>query len=358
MTSRNVTENVIDLLASGFGSHISVIQIHRAVHFKQEYMSSTAFHVVPTRTRYRSTMAILVWLLLLWTPSPRVETRSSTTVLTAHGNETSPYHQVEHRWTEKLSIGVLEKAIGSLPGWIESVVLRRSEAVGERLVERSGERLAERAGERLAERAGDRLVERGLERSGERWLEAGLERGLEQAGEKIVERGLERTGERLVERGLERSGERIVERGLERVGERGLEQAGERVAERSLERGLERTVVRSRVSSRAARGILTALPALGGIFALYLVRSDIQRWKEVRLNRVSRRCFETAAVADTIDALLHFVIAYLLLSRRGHWAWTEKLSVRCAVVSTVAAVVGEIWCLRKARTSPAPHEEL
>ena len=53
MTSRNVTENVIDLLASGFGSHISVIQIHRAVHFKQEYMSSTAFHVVPTGTRTR-----------------------------------------------------------------------------------------------------------------------------------------------------------------------------------------------------------------------------------------------------------------------------------------------------------------
>jgi hypothetical protein len=274
----------------------------------------------------------------------------------------------------------------------ERTVERLAERTGERLAERTGERLAERAGERIAERTSERLAER----TGERIAARASERLVEKTGARAASRLRKGIGERLSEyaakiptrwnriwesalgRGVERTTERGLERSAERFGERGLERAvqrsGERAAERTLERAGERAaehtlttvgrgatsaveriagVSSERVAVRAGRGLLITLPALGGFFALLLLKSDIQRMREEWTNKSksSTLCFVGAGLADLFDSFLHFYIAYALFAHIGHQALVvpEQLSMGCAITSTICAVAGEVISLHLQR---------
>jgi hypothetical protein len=276
---------------------------------------------------------------------------------------------------------------------------RVAERVGERVVEGAGERVAEQAakkaattaaeriGERALEQVGERVVEqmgtkaaaRAAERVGERALVEGVGvRSLEQVGrkgaaaaavkasERVGERTLERAGERLLDqmgqkgsaqvaikavehmgevavKGVTRTTERIGERALEGVGERVLERTGTRVVERSSER----------IVARLGRGLLISLPLIGGVFAVYLFQSDIHRVQEdlAERGKMSLASFVLATVADFVDSLLHFFMAYSLFRGASHHKLivAEELSLTCAVVSTVCAVLGEIISHRRRR---------
>ena len=168
-------------------------------------------------------------------------------------------HQVEHRASEK--------------GGIELSRLATEEAI--KIIERSAQR------GRAIEHAAELGLERVTERLGER------------TAERIGERTAERMGERAAERIGERSAERIGERAAERIGERALERAaeiGERVGEHSVSRGLKEVArplaltIPERVALRIGRGVLIALPALGGVFALYLLKMDKARAVTERKN--------------------------------------------------------------------------
>lgn len=344
--------------------------------------------------------------------APSLEGNSTAITLedqsSSHHHDDAAMHQVEHRLTEKggmklaerfvettvdrlaptqmLAKGVVKSTAGSLERVGERlaeqtgdrIIETASERIGERLVERAGERIgeqaSERAGERLAARAGERLIERSGEslvlhtgeRVGERlgsriWkkvttvvdrvLEPTAKRGFERASERALERSAERGGERIAESVAERSLERIAKRSGERVAERAGERAVERAGERASERAVERLVgaTSERVAVRIGRGLLITLPALGGIFALFLLKSDIMRVRDERSKRLrlSTACFVGAGLADMLDSVLHFFIAYALFAHLGHHALVlpEKLSMGCAVTSTLCALAGELISL-------------
>ena len=143
---------------------------------------------------------------------------------------------------------------------------------------------------------------------------------------------------------------------------RSLERVGSRSTERALGK-LERImgVSTERVARRIGRGLMIALPILGGIFAFYLFRSDYKRWRLELQNTASTTSRDErpagrnrpslalvllggAGVADLTDAVLHFLIAYGLFVAHQHkfFLLAEELSMGCAVVSTCFAVLGEI----------------
>jgi hypothetical protein len=286
-------------------------------------------------------------------------------------------HQVEHRAKEKggieLSRLAAEEAIKiiersaqrgrAIEHAAELGLERVTERLGERTAERLGERAAERIGERSAERIGERAAERLGERAAERMGERSAERIGERAAERIGERAAERIGERSAERIGERSAERIGERAAERIGERALERAaeiGERVGEHSViagRRGLKEVArplaltIPERVALRIGRGVLIALPALGGVFALYLLKMDKTRAATERKNgaRLPSLLFGGAAVTDAVDAVFHFAIAYGVFHEFSHHvlAQLEEASLACAFISTFCAVMGEILAYRR-----------
>ncbi|CAB9528858.1 expressed unknown protein [Seminavis robusta] len=253
---------------------------------------------------------------------------------------------------------------------------RAGEHIGERAVERTGERLLERAADRAAEHIGERAAEhigeRAVERTGERLLERAADRAAEHIGERaaehIGERAVERTGERLLERATDRAAEHVGERAAEHIGERAVERTGERLleqaADRAAERVLEQTsgqgagraierifgVSSEKLALRLGRGLLITLPVLGGIFALYLLKSDIERLKEEWALRVktSSALFLGAGIVDGLDSFLHFFIGYALWKHLSHkkLAVAEELSFGCAIVSTLCAVLGEVISLQ------------
>jgi len=109
-------------------------------------------------------------------------------------------------------------------------------------------------------------------------------------------------------------------------------------------------------AARIGRAALVLLPVLGGLFAVYLLQSDLQRLQEEKLKDrggvtehrkiwcLSTILFGGAAIADLIDAISHFVIAYAVFRGFGHHAvlhW-EEISLACAVASTACAIVGEV----------------
>jgi len=102
---------------------------------------------------------------------------------------------------------------------------------------------------------------------------------------------------------------------------------------------------------RVGRGVLISLPAIGGVFGLYLLRSDLRRAQEEweRGSQGTSSLFAGAGAADLTDAVLHFSIAYSLLAGLGHdvLANLEQVSIGCAIVSTVFAVVGEVLSSRR-----------
>jgi len=121
------------------------------------------------------------------------------------------------------------------------------------------------------------------------------------------------------------------------------------------------------VLRRLGRGILIALPAVGGIAALWTFLSDIARFLEERdKNNTSNSkpprtaaasassaawvLFLGAAVADYIDMLCQCVVAHNMFwnhhehspQQRLLMVAAESISTACAIGSTSFAVVGEI----------------
>jgi len=251
-------------------------------------------------------------------------------------------HQVEHRASEK--------------GGIELSRLATEEAL--KILKRSAERgaLERRALERGAERAAERIGERATERAGQR--------ALEHAAEISAERTAERVGERAAERISERVTERVGERVTERVGERVTERVGERALEQGISKGVARPLaltIPERVALRIGRGVLIALPALGGIFALYLLKMDKTRAIVERKNgsRSTFILFGGAAVTDAVDAVCHFAIAYGVFHEFSHHllAQLEEVSLGCAFFSTLCAVMGEVVAYRKRKKVSATGKE-
>jgi hypothetical protein len=171
----------------------------------------------------------------------------------------------------------------------------------------------------------------------------------ERAAEHTALSTVERTGERFVARAAEtaeRAAERAAISAAERTGERFVARAaetGERVAERAaLKTGA--------IWLRLGRGLTITIPVLGGVFALYLLKSDIQRLREERQQQIkaSSALFLGAGVVDGLDSLLHFFIAYALLTHISHRVLVkaEEISFGCAIASTLCAVVGEIISLQ------------
>ena len=288
-------------------------------------------------------------------------------------------HQVEHRAKEKTSIKLGEKAATQL--------LKSTERKGlVRLAERLFERIQivwESVTGRGVERYGERVVERGAV-AGQRFLsraERKVATGVaERAGERITERTGQRMAERAAERGASASskysaaarrsiGRHVAELG-ERTSETGLVLAskGRRAAATATDRASYAAVrTTERMARSVARIFLIALPALGGLFALWLLKADVKRIREIReekedfewaaygtLPSKRRPClpstmFAGAAVADLVDAVAHFVIAYAVLIELGHskiLKW-EEISMACAIVSTVLAIAGEVADWRK-----------
>jgi hypothetical protein len=282
---------------------------------------------------------------------------------------------------------------------------------GKRVAESTGERLVqtgEHAGERIAERAGQHLSESLASRLGERSGDSTLKRLMKRGGESTVERlasgqvgesfaarlwkrltevtgkrWAARTGERSGERMAERTGERFSESVSSKIGERLVESTSERLlVERAGEHAVASSVTHSmagvRVAGRAillrrlGRGILIAVPVLGGMFALYLWRQDMTRavkeWRKEQIQRANIRkppngswlLFALACCADAVDAVCHFCIAYTICTgaiglHTSHLL--EAASVACAVTSTACAVGGEVSSTRyrQVAESGPPH---
>jgi hypothetical protein len=264
---------------------------------------------------------------------------------------------------------------------VERIVERAGEHTGERIVERAaehlGESLAPKLGERLADLSGMRIFERTGERAGERFAERSAERLGESIAPRLGERVSESVGNQWIKRAGERSGKEIAERASERFSESVTSKAGERIIESAsesvmLERAGEHAVASSvshsmaaaRASGRAlmlrrvGRGVLIALPVLGGLFALFLLRQDMSRaiaeWRSrrvkftpsLRFGNYSWVLFASASFADGLDAVCHFAIAYEAcggMMGHGHVSHLlEAISLTCAVISTVSAVGGEV----------------
>lgn len=173
-----------------------------------------------------------------------------------------------------------------------------------------------------------------------------------------MEKVAARQTERLLDQSSTRSMERSIERALE-VGERSAEASLAKVASSSgtavLERSLFTATGRRLALRRLARGAMIAVPVLGGIFAIYLLRSDIirtrQEWQRNRSD-FTWIPFAGAGLADGADSLCHFAIAFSLVTNlfsHQHLHFLESFSLACAVWSTVFAVGGEIFCQIKAR---------
>jgi hypothetical protein len=225
--------------------------------------------------------------------------------------------------------------------------------------------------ERTFERIGERTAERTMKRATERTLERVAERTYERVGE----RAIERTGERVLERTGERFVERTGERALERVGERVLDQVGKKSLIKQSEKKLlnasifkVRRVLLGKSAIRVGRTLTIALPLLGGLFALYLFQSDVQRMREERrkqlfpplyggkkdihMNRSlnlmavsALLLFISTGLIDLLDAIVHFWIAYgLLISHYGNSShhMMERISMCCAIFSTIFAILGEV----------------
>eukprot|EP00977_Amphora_coffeiformis_P006916 scaffold1508_cov178-Amphora_coffeaeformis.AAC.24 len=293
-------------------------------------------------------------------------------------------HQVEHRAKEKTGVEIsrllaeraLEagerferSAIKSAEHMTERAIKEGAERVGERISQQSlskaGERIGERAIKEGAERAGERIAEKSLSKAGERIGERSMKEGAERIGERVA-----LSGERILEKTREHIGERAAKEGAERVGEhlalsgkRMLGKTGERVgehaalsgervfgiqSERALERLYERTLTKT--IRRLGRGLLVVLPALGGVFAVWLYRMDHRR-AVVEKSFEAKYLFHGAALGDAIDAVCHFVIAYAVFEGWEHSfvMQFEKCSIACAVLSTVFAVSGEIISYRRVK---------
>jgi hypothetical protein len=325
---------------------LPVVALHRTLPTAIGWRTPSSVLVLPQRVKQH---------VRLWhsrsdddKDAPDNNNNATTTTTTSPKDDKSlehAKHELEHRATEKGMFAVSKRTLEQL---------EKAARAGQKVMERSGEKAAFRVGEKSALQSG----ERGLNRVGQNAAKHVV-------GERTAERLAERLGDRVSERGAQRavgrattgSGERLLERASEsavaRMGHRSSERTASAMAA-NLERWLGVSV--KKVAIRIGRGLTIALPVLGGVFAFYLFISDYKRWKEEKkMSRFSMPLvlFYGAGAADLMDAVLHFYIAYALLANLGHDALLvpEHLSVGCAVLSTVFAVLGEILSHRRLQKS-------
>lgn len=263
-------------------------------------------------------------------------------------------HQATHRVTEKASFAVLERLL-------DSVLLGRgARAGGERVLEHAAPKLVERTSERAAERAlerGTEIVARAAEHSGVTVARTAGQQALKVGAEGAL-RAASRAGAlEALEKGIEKGAEKAV---VAHVGAHAGLKASERLAESVAAEawvhggrvGVSR--VAERILLRAGRGLAVALPAIGSLFILHLVREDRRRAREEMAKRNLRagRAFWLAFLCDATDVAAHVVIVVSLLhvhygvgvALPHEWLHlAEWGGLWAAAVSTVAAILGELW---------------
>lgn len=228
---------------------------------------------------------------------------------------------------------------------VERAAERGLERIGDRAGKHFGQRVAEQSG-RLFDRSAGRMVDRAIESSGNQMSRRTIrnsEAALERMGEQSIKRSTMRAIATRTDRTLTRSFSSSGERSLERT----MKVTGKKFGARMLENGADRMVI------RLARSLMIILPAVGGIFALYLFKTDVDRFNEEMHHRVvpSLAMFAGASIADLFDTVLHFCIFAGFLRHWSHHRMEifETLSLSCAIISTVCAVAGEIISFRTRR---------
>jgi len=138
--------------------------------------------------------------------------------------------------------------------------------------------------------------------------------------------------------------EQMVVRSTENAMMKAGTRSGEEMAANIARKGSTRAM------SRVGKGMMIAIPAVGALFATYLMKSDLERIHEEWNRRIaaSSLLFVGAGLADLIDMLIHFFIVFglLLHGDRHKLVVAEEISMLCAVVSTVCAVAGEVMSSR------------
>jgi len=274
--------------------------------------------------------------------------------------------------SEKVTKNAFEKLSQKFFRW--SVVGRNTGRTGERFVERATERGLERIGdqvgkrmidqtERIMEHSASKLVDRAVESSGNRMIRRSIGTNSESIFNRVGRKSFQRQTERIFGRNGRRTGEHF----LTKAGDRTLIHSMASSTDRSVQRAMKvtgETLLGSRVLEKEAdrivvrltKGLMIALPAIGGLFALYLFKTDVDRFNEERPHRVlpSLALFAGASIADLSDTILHFCIFAGLLMHWSHHRLEviEKMSIGCAIVSTLCMVVGEIvsYGIRKRKT--------
>lgn len=249
--------------------------------------------------------------------------QSSSSTDEGKGRYDRAFHQVEHRTKEKFYTALIGRVTerfhelaekGSIRKWIHAEL----EKIWVRLLELRRNERGIKAATHSTLAASDRIGERLMEQAAERSTKIASTTSTKKIFRGIFPRARIARASKTVVMGAETGGEHIVLR----VAERGSE----------------------RVSIRFAKGMTIALPVVGGVFAIYLLRQDMERCRQEMNGTTALAFFLGAAVADLVDVCLHFFIASgLILQLRHHaLAVAEEWSIGCAAVSTVCAVTGEI----------------
>merc|ERR1719265_1793980 len=206
-----------------------------------------------------------------------------------------------------------------------------------------------RARNRMVARAGLGISEHIAERLAERTLETVVERTAEHVMEGVVVREGGRSVLDSMLLGLGHHAEKL-QAGAASAVQRFMENSGERGLHASIAAQAERRHVLTITSMRLA------VVVIGMFLVLHMVHSDLHRahaeLKSWKPSRVSYRLFMLAAILDGIDLVVHvlvfadlavFSVEHCILHR------AESLGLGCAVVGTVALILGELISIPKAR---------
>jgi len=280
----------------------------------------------------------------------------------------SAAHQATHRVSEKVTLSALERIADTLVG-----------TAAKKVGSRAAEQTAAKAGERILEGVIGKATKQVGTAAARHAAESGVTKGLERAAEEVLPRAGKRATEAAFERGGMQAFGRGAEKTLPRAGEMGAVLAGEKIAEQAarhaansggIRRGLK--TVLDRVLIRIGRGITIALPAVGSLFVLHLVKEDRKRalLEAEKGNMPAAHAFWLAFLCDASDLCAHVIIVTSLLNihydvgpHLPHtWLHTAEYGgLVVAVVSTLSAVVGELlsagvsWPWRDNRSQKGSH---
>jgi hypothetical protein len=90
---------------------------------------------------------------------------------------------------------------------------------------------------------------------------------------------------------------------------------------------------------------LIALPLMGGLFSVSLCYQDLHRVTLETNHPSIQILFSLAGIADFMDAIIHFILSYLLLFQQQYphmMSMMDTMSSKCMIVSTVCVIVGEV----------------